>query len=234
MKQLGTLYLIPHVVDAAAPDSFIPAFTKEKVQHIRHFIMESEKAGRALIKRLGIPQTEINVQLWNEHSNEKEKNDLLKPLLNGLDMGLMSDAGTPCIADPGYDVVMAAHKQNIKVVPLAGSSSIMLALMASGLGGQKFSFHGYLPIEKPARIKMLKDLETQAQKTGYTQIFMEAPYRNNHLFDDILANAKSETRLTIAAEISSENELILTKTIAQWKQFAKPDLHKKPCVFLMK
>lgn len=236
MIKTGTLFLIPHVLDDEAGNDFIPDTTRQQVYHISHFIMESEKAGRALIKRLNIntPQANIQIQLCNEHSLQKDLPQLIAPLLQGHDVGLMSDAGTPCIADPGHEVVMACHKKGIKVVPLAGTSSIMLALMASGLGGQQFVFHGYLPIEKAARVKMMKEMEEQAQKKGYTQIFMEAPYRNNQLLKDIIGQLKNDTLLTIACNLTAFNQLIETKKAGEWKLAPLPDLHKKPCLFLIR
>jgi 16S rRNA (cytidine1402-2'-O)-methyltransferase len=236
MIKTGTLYLIPHVLDDEAGNDFIPETTRQQVRHISHFIMESEKAGRALIKRLNIntPQANIQIQLCNEHTLQKDLTQLIAPLMQGFDVGLMSDAGTPCIADPGHGVVMACHKNGIKVVPLAGSSSIMLALMASGLGGQQFVFHGYLPIEKAARVKMMKEMEEQAHKKGYTQIFMEAPYRNNQLLKDIISQLKNDTLLTIACSLTSPNQLIETKKTMDWKLTPLPDLHKKPCLFLIR
>lgn len=236
MANKGRLFLVPHVLDAEAPDSFIPEYTRQQIHHVQHFIMESEKAGRALIKRLQIktPQNDIHIGLCNEHTNHAAIKTLLKPLSEGFDMGLMSDAGIPCVADPGYEVVLAAHAMAVQVIPLPGSSSLMMALMASGLGGQSFAFHGYLPIEKPLRIKKIKELETAAKKWGQTQIFMEAPYRNNAMIADILSSCSGETMLTLAADISSANEYISTQSISKWKQIGPPDLHKRPCVFLVK
>lgn len=235
MIKTGTLFLIPNVLDDEADSGFIPETTKQQVHHLVHFIMESEKAGRALVKKLNLhtPQSDIQIQLCNEHTLQQNLPNLIAPLLQGFDVGLMSDAGTPCIADPGYEVVMACHRKGIKVVPLPGSSSIMMALMAGGLGGQQFVFHGYLPIDKAARARMIKELEEHALKKGYTQIFMEAPYRNNPMFKDLISLLKNNTRLGIACNISSADELIITKTAAEWKQTTLPDLHKKPCLFLI-
>ncbi len=236
MTNKGRLFLIPHVIDDLVSDAFIPDYTRQQVHDISCFIMENEKAGRALIKRLKIKtaQADIAVMLWNEHTDKKDLPQLLVPLLNGKDIGLMSDAGIPCVADPGYEIVLAAHQKGVQVIPLPGSSSLMMALMASGLGGQFFAFNGYIPIEKPLRLKKLKEMESMAKKTGQTQIFIEVPYRNNQLFSEILSACSGDTKLTVAADISGANEFILTQSVANWKQKEAPGLHKRPCVFIIR
>ncbi len=235
MTNPGILFLIPNVIDDENPAGFLPSYVLEKVKHIRHFVFESEKAGRALIKKLAIdtPQNEVLIELWNEHSDKNQAAKLLAPLMQGYDVGLASDAGIPCVADPGNEVVLAAHQKGIKVIPLPGSSSIFMALMASGLGGQNFAFHGYLAIDKTSRALKIKEMENISDKWKQTQLFMEAPYRNGHLFDDLLKNCPATTKLCIALSISSPNELIQTKTIGEWRKSEPPNLHKKPCVFVL-
>jgi 16S rRNA (cytidine1402-2'-O)-methyltransferase len=156
----------------------------------------------------------------------------LKPAIEGKNVGIISEAGCPAVADPGAQLVKLAHEKNIKVFPLVGPSSIILALMASGMNGQNFCFHGYLPIEKNERIKKLKLLEENAKRNKQTQIFIETPYRNNQLFEDILKTCNPDTRLCIATDLTLSTEFIITKTISKWKQ-TKPELHKRPAVFLL-
>jgi 16S rRNA (cytidine1402-2'-O)-methyltransferase len=167
----------------------------------------------------------------NEHTQEKELPALLKPLLSGQNVGIMSEAGCPGIADPGAKLVELAHRKGIRVMPLVGPSSILLALMASGLNGQSFRFLGYIPADKAARIQRLKDIEMTSAKQRETQLFIETPYRNQHLLEDILTHCQTHTRLSIACNISLADEFISTKTVAEWKRGPLPDLHKKPTVF---
>lgn len=229
----STLYLIPNILSDDNVSDFFSPYVLEKVKHLRYFIVENEKAARALIKKLNIatPQNELTIRLWNEHS-KKENLPEVVDIINYHDVGIISEAGLPCIADPGSDVVKWAHAKHIKVVPLPGASSILMALMASGMSGQSFVFHGYLPIDKPQRAKKLKELETDALRKKQSQIFMEAPYRNNQLLDDIIKSCSSQTALCIAMNITGKDEFIQTKTIQQWSK-SKPDLHKKPVIFVL-
>ena len=233
-KGYGKLYLIPNYLADDNAENFIPAFVCEQVHHLKNFIVETEKDARALIKKLKIatPQNELTILLWNEHSDKTTVNNFLKLFENDGDVGIISDAGLPCIADPGNDVVAMAHKKNIDIVPLPGSSSIFMALMASGMNGQNFVFHGYLPIDKIERAKKIKHIELNSSSKNQSQIFMEAPYRNNHLLDDILKTCSSDTRLCIASNVSSLKQFIKTKTIKEW-QNQKPDLHKIPTIFII-
>jgi len=234
MQTYGKLFLIPNFLADDNPDSFLAQYVREQIHHLKHFIVETEKDARALIKRLNIdtPQAELKLFLWNEHSPKNEVSYLLKALENGADAGIITDAGLPCIADPGSDVVALAHQKNIAVIPLPGASSILMALMASGLNGQNFAFNGYLPIDKIARGKKIKELETEARKKNQSQLFMEAPYRNNQLFEDVMKYTDGNTRICIAMDVSGSNQLIQTKTSKQW-QYEKIDLHKKPVIFII-
>lgn len=234
MQAYGKLFLIPNFLADDNPDSFIAEHVRQQVHHISHFIVETEKDARALIKRLQIatPQPQLQLFIWNEHSEAKEVNELLKALENGVDAGIITDAGLPCIADPGSDIVALAHKKNIEVVPLPGASSILMALMASGMNGQGFTFNGYLPIDKIARAKKIKELEADARKKNQSQLFMEAPYRNNQLFQDVLQHTDAQTRICVAMNISAANQFIQTKTNKDWRNY-KIDLHKKPVIFII-
>jgi 16S rRNA (cytidine1402-2'-O)-methyltransferase len=169
--------------------------------------------------------------MLNEHTRSQEMDSIIEPLLQGLDMGLISEAGVPCVADPGSNVVAMAHEAGLKVVPLVGPSSILLALMASGFNGQQFTFNGYLPREKADRIRKIKQLE-QLALAGVTQLFMDAPYRNNQVLDDVLQTCRMETKLCIASNITCDNERINTKTIMDWN-VRKPDIHKMPVMFVL-
>ena len=234
MQAYGKLYLIPNFLADDNPDSFLAQYVRDQVHHVKHFIVETEKDARALIKRLHIstPQPELKLWLWNEHSIKNEVSQLLEALANGQDAGIITDAGLPCVADPGSDVVALAHQKNIEVIPLPGASSILMALMASGMSGQSFVFHGYLPIDKIARAKKIKELEADARRKNQSQVFMEAPYRNNQLLEDVLKNTDGQTRLCVAMNISSANQFIKTQTTKQW-QTTKVDLHKKPVIFVL-
>jgi 16S rRNA (cytidine1402-2'-O)-methyltransferase len=234
MQAYGKLYLIPNFLADDNPDSFLAQYVRENVHHIRHFIVETEKDARALIKRLQIatPQNELQLFLWNEHSNKSEVSHLLKALENGMDAGIITDAGLPCIADPGSDVVALAHQKNIDIIPLPGASSILMTLMASGMTGQSFTFHGYLPIDKIQRAKKIKEMEADARKKNQSQIFMEAPYRNNQLLEDVIKNCDSNTKLCVGMNVSAANQMIKTQSIKQWTS-TKVDLHKKPVIFVI-
>jgi 16S rRNA (cytidine1402-2'-O)-methyltransferase len=231
--KFGKLYLIPNVLSDDNTDDFIPEMVKRMVHHIDRFVVENEKDARALIKKLKLekPQNELNFWKLDEHTPESEIGNLLIALENGQDAGIITDAGLPCIADPGSLLVSLAHRKKIEVVPLPGSSSILLTLMGSGLNGQSFAFNGYIPVDKAQRAKRIQFLEQLALK-GQTQIFMEAPYRNNALLADVLQNCKPNLRLCIGCDLTSNKSFIITKSIADWKK-ELPDLHKKPVIFII-
>jgi 16S rRNA (cytidine1402-2'-O)-methyltransferase len=228
------LLLIPNYLADDNPIDFIAEFVRQQVHHLKHFVVENEKVARGLIKKLKLASTqqELTILLWNEHSKAEDMRDITDMLKLGVDVGIITDAGLPCIADPGADIVRIAHEKNIEIVPLPGASSIFMALMASGFNGQGFAFSGYLPIDKVQRAKRIKQLESDVFGKNQTQIFMEAPYRNNQLLADILANCSSQTNLCIACNISSSEGFVKTKKVAEWrKQF--PDLHKKPVIYVL-
>ena len=231
-KTTGTLYLIPNSLGSGT-DKYATQLLSATVSRMEHFIVEEIKSARRLLRQMGVtrPLEELDFRMLNEHTRSQEVNSIIEPLLQGHDMGLVSEAGVPCVADPGSTVVALAHEQGIKVVPLVGPSSILLALMASGFNGQQFTFNGYLPRERSERTRKIKQLE-QLALTGITQIFMDAPYRNNQVLDDVLQTCRMETKLCIASNITCDNERINTKTIMDWS-VRKPDINKMPVMFLL-
>lgn len=232
--QKGTLYLIPvPLAENAAQKSFTP-FLVDTINAIKTYIVENEKTARKFLKEAGLktPQSELVIHDYGKHKRGNSLVPFFKELMSGIDVGLMSEAGCPGVADPGADVVAEAHKRGIKVVPLVGPNSMIQAIMASGFNGQSFAFHGYLPIDKIERAKRIKDLESLSLKNRQTQLFMETPFRNNHLLDDVLKNCHGSTQLCIACNINAEDEFIKTQAVGAWRQ-EKIDLHKKPTVFLL-
>ncbi|HXH99243.1 MAG TPA: SAM-dependent methyltransferase [Sphingobacteriaceae bacterium] len=231
----GTLFLIPvPLAENASAKTFTP-FLIQTINNIKEYIVENEKTSRRFLKEAGltIPQSELIIHDYGKHSRDKSiTNSFFNSLTQGNDVGLMSEAGCPGIADPGAEIVAMAHIRGIRVVPLVGPSSILLALMASGFNGQSFTFHGYLPIDKIDRAKRLKELEAAAERFDQTQIFIETPFRNNPIIEEILRSCKPQTRLCIACNLTAEEEFVKTKTILEWKKQI-PDLHKKPAIFLL-
>lgn len=232
--KLGRLFLIPTPISEAPMHFVIPEGNKQKLKDVKHFMVEKEKPARAALKRLDLSNPIQELKLYNigKYSESKEFESFFEPLFNGHDMGLLSDAGCPGIADPGSVLVKMAHSFNVPVVPLVGPSSIFLALMASGLNGQNFAFSGYLPVKDNERVKKLRDLEHISTRMGQTQIFIETPYRNEQMFESLTKTLKGSTNLCIALDATAENEYIKTLSVAEWKSAKRPPLHKKPCVFL--
>lgn len=232
---LGTLYLIPVTLGDDVIQKALPPDVVSLTQKLDTFVVENEKTARRFLGAIKThkPVRELVMLTLNEHTTDQELPALLAPLLEGRDIGLMSEAGCPGVADPGAKLAALAHRKGIRVAPLVGPSSILLGLMASGLDGQRFTFLGYIPSEKAARVQKLREIERTSRKNRETQIFIETPYRNQHLLEDILASCNGETRLCIACNVSLEDELIVTKRIADWKNTSLPDLHKKPTVFLL-
>lgn len=229
----GILYLIPTVIAENTESQVLSPQVIEVCRHTKYYLAENIRTSRRFISslELGIAIPELEFSLLDKKTPELEVPTLLQPLLQGKNMGLMSEAGCPGVADPGARAVAWAHRQGIRVVPLVGPSSILLALMASGFNGQSFVFHGYLPIKSADRVIALKQLEREA-KGGQTQLFMETPYRNNHLLADLLQNCQPNALLCIASGLNSEQELIRTMTVAAWRK-QQPDLHKIPTIFLL-
>ncbi len=230
----GTLYLIPVTLGGDNINQVLPPDVVSLAQKLEHFVVENEKSARQFLSLIQHhkPIRELQFSTLNEHTDDKALPDLLKPLLAGHDVGLMSEAGCPAVADPGAKLVALAHQKGIHVTPLVGPSAILMALMASGLNGQSFAFLGYLPVDKVERAKRLKEIEKRAQTHNETQIFIETPYRNMQMLEAILSTCHANTRLCIACNVSLPDEMIVTKTINGWKQSVLPDLNKKPTVFL--
>ena len=229
------LYLIPVTLGATPFHQVIPAYNLDVIRQIRHFIVEEERTARRFLKMAdkSIDIDQLTFYPMGKHADPKQFRDYLRPLCNGEAMGIISEAGCPAIADPGADVVAIAQSLNLRVIPLVGPSSILLGLMASGFNGQSFAFHGYLPIHDGQRSAMLKKLETRCLAEDQTQIFIETPFRNQQLFEDLLRICHPQTRLCVAAGITCEEEFIHTHTIQEWKKTTLPDLRKTPTIFLI-
>ncbi|MGF1922868.1 MAG: SAM-dependent methyltransferase [Bacteroidia bacterium] len=232
--QRGTLFLIPVPLAENAVQKSLTPFLVDTINSLKTYIVENEKTARKCLKEAGLktPQSELAIHDYGKHKRGHSLVPFFKELMMGTDVGLMSEAGCPGVADPGAEIVAEAHKRGIKVVPLVGPNSMVQALMASGFSGQSFAFHGYLPIDKVERAKRIKELEVLSAQHKQTQLFMETPFRNNHLFEDILKNCHGSTQLCVASNINGEDEYIKTLTVALWKS-ERIDLHKKPTVFLL-
>ena len=228
------LYLLPVTLGDTPVERVLPAYNKEIILGIKHFIVEDIRSARRFLKKVdsSIDIDELTFFPLNKHTSSEDLSGYLKPLQEGHSMGVISEAGCPAVADPGADVVAIAQRKNLKVIPLVGPSSIILSVMGSGFNGQSFAFHGYLPIEAADRIKRLKELEGRIYSENQTQLFIETPYRNNKMMEDILKACRPQTKLCIAANITCEGEYIHTKTIREWKGHL-PDLTKVPCIFLI-
>ena len=229
----GRLYLIPTTLGETNPLEVLPLSVKKIVEKIDFFIVENEKSARGFIKSIcpAKSQPKLIISLLNKFTDPVEIPDLIDPCLEGYDMGILSEAGCPGIADPGAEVVKHAHQKNIRVIPLVGPSSILLALMASGLNGQNFAFNGYLPIDKEKRKKEIKRLERLSFEADQTQLFIETPYRNDAFLSDLITTLSATTKICVACDITLPTEIIKTKTAEEWKK-TKVDLHKRPTLFL--
>lgn len=228
------LYLIPVTLGDSPLSNVIPELSLNIINKLEHFVVEDLRSARRYMRKAGfkIPFDDINFYLLNEHSKKEDLDEMLDVLQNGNSMGILSEAGVPAVADPGALLVAVAHKNGIRVIPMVGPSSILLALMASGMNGQSFCFHGYLPVKNPQKQNRIRQIERSAVEKGETQIFIETPYRNNNLLEDILKSCREDTLLCVAADISLHTEFIKTKTVREWKRNI-PDLHKRPAVFLL-
>ena len=230
----GKLYLIPTTLGDNAPLEVLPISVKKVVEQINTYIVENEKTARRFIKKISSGKSQGALQIFhlNKFTNPLELPEFLNPCLHGVDVGLMSEAGCPGVADPGAEIVKLAHKKNIQVVPLVGPSSILMAMMSSGLNGQSFSFNGYLPIDKDDRKKEIKRLERLSFDNNQSQIFIETPYRNNKLLEDLCNFLGNNTNICVACDISLTTEFIMTKEASAWKK-NKVDLHKRPTIFII-
>ena len=231
----GTLYLIPNTLGECSLERVLPAANVEIIKNIRNFIVEDLRTARRFLKKVDkeISMDELQFYLLNKHTPPETISGYLAPLAAGSDVGIISEAGCPAIADPGAEVVRIAQSRDFRVVPLVGPSSILLALMASGFNGQCFAFSGYLPVQQNERIQAIKRLEKRAQSEKQSQLFIETPYRNMKMLEDILNTCRPETQLCIACDITLASEYIKTKSIAEWKKEKRPELNKRPCLFLI-
>ncbi|RQO77186.1 SAM-dependent methyltransferase [Aquitalea sp. FJL05] len=229
----GTLFLIPAPLGDESI-AWLPAAEAAKVLHIRHFVVEAEKTARKHLKALGVstPIRELAMSTLNEHTKPGDVAALLAPLLAGEDVGLISEAGCPAVADPGAQLVALAHERGIRVAPLIGPSSILLALMASGANGQCFAFHGYLPVDATEKAKLVKELEQRSRQRNETQVFIETPYRNNALLQQLRETLAPATRLAVACDLTLPSETIVSRLVKDWPQ-AAPDFHKRPAIFIL-
>lgn len=228
------LYLLPVTLGDTAIEKVLPSYNREIIVGIKHFIVEDVRSARRFLKKVdaAINIDELSFYPLNKHTSPEDIAGYLSPLVEGHSMGVISEAGCPAVADPGADVVAIAQRRNLKVVPLVGPSSIILSVMGSGFNGQSFAFHGYLPIDPADRTRRLKELEGRVYAENQTQLFIETPYRNHKMLEEILKTCRPQTKLCIAANITCEGEFIRTKTVKEWKGHL-PDLNKIPCIFLI-
>lgn len=234
MKSAGTLHLIPVGMGVSAPAVWLPQAVHELASRLTTYIAENAKTARAFLKLIGTQSAlqDIVIHTLDNKVDAQQMRLWLQPLLDGGEIGLVSEAGCPAVADPGAKVVAIAHTMGIRVVPWVGPSSILLSLMASGLDGQRFAFHGYAPVEPGARAKQLKTWEIESQKHQQTQILIETPYRNEAMFETLKQALKGNTRLCIARSLTTADEIVQTHTISEWKTLPAPDLVKQPTIFL--
>jgi 16S rRNA (cytidine1402-2'-O)-methyltransferase len=231
----AALYLIPVTLGETPHENVLPSFNAQVVRDIRHFIVEEIRTARRFLRRMDreFPIDDCTFFEMGKHADNSRFAEYLVPIAKGNSVGVISEAGCPAVADPGADIVSIAQRRGIKVVPLVGPCSMIMAVMASGLGGQSFAFNGYLPVQDADRAKRIKQLESRAWSEGQTQLFIETPYRNRKMFDTLCANLRPDTRMCIAAGITTPDEWIHTKTIREWKQTSLPDLGKIPAIFLI-
>lgn len=231
---VAALYLLPVTLGETPLGNVLPQYNSEIIAGIRHFIVEDVRSARRFLRKVD-PQFDIDGSTFyelNKHTSPEAVAGYLKPLQAGNPVGVISEAGCPAVADPGADVVAIAQRKGMKVVPLVGPSSIILSVMASGFNGQSFAFNGYLPIKPDERAKKLRQLEQRIYNEDQTQLFIETPYRNGKMLEDILANCRPQTKLCIAANLTCEDEYVQTRTVKEWKGYV-PDLSKIPCIFLL-
>lgn len=231
---MGKVYLIPTTLGDNAPLEVLPISIKRTIENIDHYIVENEKTARHFIKKVspGKSQPNLHIESLNKYTDPTVIPSYLDPCIHGFNIGLLSEAGCPGIADPGADVVRIAHERRIQVVPLVGPSSILMAMMSSGMNGQNFAFNGYLPIDNNERKSMIKNLERLSREKGQSQIFMETPYRNNKLVKELVRTLHKNTRLCIACDITLPTEFIQTKSAHEWSEI-NVDLDKRPTIYII-
>ena len=231
----GRLYLVPNLLGVVPPDAVLPQRTIEIARALGHFVVETPKIARQFLKTLGSSRAlqEIAIAELNEHTPAERVGALLAPALAGNDLGLLSDAGCPGVADPGALLVAAAHRASVPVVPLVGPSAVLLALMASGMNGQAFAFHGYLPAKAAARVAALRALDGAVARTAATQLFIETPYRNEAMVDAVLATCTPSVQFCVAVDLTLPSEQIVSRAVGEWRKEARPALAKRPAIFLL-
>lgn len=234
-SKYGKLYLIPTTLGDNEPLEVLPISIKGAIEKIDHYIAENEKSARHFIKKICPRKSQqgLHIQTLNKYTEPGSLQSYLNPCLEGNPAGILSEAGCPAIADPGAEIVRMAHEAGIQVVPLVGPSSVILALMASGMNGQSFAFNGYLPIESAARRKAIRHYEKNSKDYGQAQIFIETPYRNDPLLSDLLKTLSAGTNLCVAADLTLPTEFIVSKKVAAWKEGPAPALHKRPAIFIL-
>ena len=232
---MATLFLIPAPLGDLPPDNWVIPAQRERIRHLTRFVVEASKTARKHLKQLELdtPLQVLELAELNEHTAEAELEALLAPLLAGHDVGLLSEAGCPAVADPGANLVRLAHRYGITVEPLVGPSSILLALMGSGSQGQRFAFNGYLPVKPPERVQAIRRFERRAQSERQSQLFIEAPYRNVKLMEQLLQTLAPETRLTLAMDITAPGEYIRTLPVREWRSVRLPEMNRRPAIFII-
>jgi 16S rRNA (cytidine1402-2'-O)-methyltransferase len=231
---MASLYLIPTTLGESETELVIPSEVSNIIKGIQYFIVENIRTARRYLRKMDaqLDIDELHFFELNQHTDSRVTEEYLNPILEGFDVGIISEAGCPGIADPGAEVVKQAHLKQIRVIPLVGPSSILLSLMASGMNGQNFAFIGYIPVKSAERVKAIREIERRSYNEKQTQIFIEAPYRNTQLINDLLNALSDQTRLCMACDITLDTEYIKTQTVAQWKKDV-PDLNKRPAIFLV-
>ena len=233
-ERRGSLYLLPNTLGGAAPEAVVPAAVLDRARSLDYIIAEDPKAARAFLKGIGVarPLQSIRIERLDHNTKPSDIPAILEPLLAGNDAGLLSEAGLPAVADPGASLVRLAHERSVRVIPLSGPSSIVLALAASGLDGQRFAFHGYLPVAETELVSTLKECEQQSRRLKQTQIFIETPYRNERTLATMLRALAPATLVCVAADLTLESETVKTRAVAAWRE-APPQLKGRPTVFLL-
>jgi 16S rRNA (cytidine1402-2'-O)-methyltransferase len=233
-KSIGKLFLIPTTMGESNVREVLPIVIKETIERLNHYIVENEKTARKSIKDVFAQKKQSDLILFtlNKRTDVSDYQLFIQPLLDGIDMGLMSEAGCPGVADPGAEIVKLAHEKGIQVVPMVGPSSILMAMMASGMNGQSFTFNGYLPIDKGEKKTAIRQLEKLSFEKNQSQLFIETPYRNNTIFEDLLQILQQDTLLCVAADITLSTECIKTLKVKDWKK-TKVDLHNRPAIFII-
>lgn len=234
-SRFGTLFLIPSSLDQEVSGDFLINEQKKQLNDLSYFIVEKEKSARKMLKKINLNKSiqELHLFANTQQTTNKDIKKILSPIFNGFSMGLLSDSGSPCVADPGNKIVAFAHLNGISIKPLVGPSSIILALMSSGFNGQNFRFRGYLPRQQESRIKLIKSMEKEIINNGETQIFIETPYRNKDLFKDLINNLSKEINLSLSIDLMTYKEEIISQSISKWRDLSKINIDKRLCIFLL-